>query len=58
MLIVGESEVKLPGEAKQNNLPPEWNVDNRLTGAIMVANSPTGIQSGPHRWHFDLNISP
>jgi hypothetical protein len=29
-----------------------------LTGAIMVANSPTGIQSGPHRWHFDLNISP
>jgi hypothetical protein len=32
MLIVDVSEVKLPGEAKQNNLPYLPNVDNRLTG--------------------------
>jgi hypothetical protein len=34
VLIVDLSEVKLPGEDKQNNLPP--NVDNRLAGVFMV----------------------
>jgi hypothetical protein len=62
MLIVDVSEVKLPGEAKQSNLPPECGqpIDGGLpvfasgVGNMLAANNDISINRNHEQRHFAI----